>query len=372
MIIVISGYNQRAVVAFLRCLKKNCISDYSIIARDNNDPILFSEYSSHVIYIRKNKELDKEELYPVFKQIVDLDINKTIIVPSTEALNRFLVKNKMEIESLGVCVPLVDENLYVEISDKRSFCDMCKQFNLKIPQTIHLKEYYSQKYVAKPISYISPSGQRHVPIIVDNANEHEEFLSNYNLNEFDIQEYIEGESYYLLYYFARNGVDYSFSQRNLAQQPGGKSIIAAMCSNIHEESIAQEYISMLKSKGFWGFCMIELRKCMNDYIMIEANPRMWGPSQLYVDANIPFIEAFLFDYDFLDCIPSRSVNFDAKYYWSTGVKKDILNDEHCVWLDGGKKIVARNLEVFYKFDMYKRVDTMGIYTIEKDAWEKTK
>ena len=125
MIIIISGYNQRAVIAFLRTLKMNNIEEYAILARDKEDPILQTSYADKVYLIRKHKELNKEELYPIFDELVSKSSGPTVVVPSTEALNRFLVHNKKEIESHGVIVPLVDESLYSEISDKRSFFELC-------------------------------------------------------------------------------------------------------------------------------------------------------------------------------------------------------------------------------------------------------
>ena len=37
--------------------------------------------------------------------------------------------------------------------------------------------------------------------------------------------------------------------------------------------------------------------------MIEANPRFWGPSQLFVDAGFNLFESFLFDYNIIETLP---------------------------------------------------------------------
>lgn len=52
MIIVFSGYNQRAVIAFLRTLENNKLR-YSIIACGEQDTIFKTSYRKAVVYIRK-------------------------------------------------------------------------------------------------------------------------------------------------------------------------------------------------------------------------------------------------------------------------------------------------------------------------------
>jgi hypothetical protein len=38
-------------------------------------------------------------------------------------------------------------------------------------------------------------------------------------------------------------------------------------------------------EGFYGLVMIEVKEYDNQFYMIEANPRLWGPSQLILDAK---------------------------------------------------------------------------------------
>lgn len=67
-IVIFSGYNQRAVIAFLRCLSKNRFEDYVIVAASEDDTILKTSYRNKVFCIRKNKELDKEEILMIKKR----------------------------------------------------------------------------------------------------------------------------------------------------------------------------------------------------------------------------------------------------------------------------------------------------------------
>ena len=58
-IVIFSGFNQRAVVAFLRTLEMRKIDNYFILASCDSDPILNTTYQHKVFKIRKNKNLDK-------------------------------------------------------------------------------------------------------------------------------------------------------------------------------------------------------------------------------------------------------------------------------------------------------------------------
>ena len=107
--------------------------------------------------------------------------------------------------------------------------------------------------------------------------------------------------------------------------------------------------------------MVELRKCEEKYYMIEANPRLWGPSQLFCDAGYNLFEFFLKEYQFIDYIGESSINYQEKYFWSGGVKGSVLDENSCVWLGDGKLKVKEEYQEFRKNDIYKRQDTINIF-----------
>ncbi len=365
MLLIFSGYNQRAVVAFLRCLEKNRIKDYGIVACSSEDPILGTSYLKKVKTIRKKRELDKTEIFSILKEQRKQN-DSVVVVPSTEALDRFLIEYRSELDEIGITIPIVNKKLYEKVSNKIEFYELCKQYRFLVPPVKEIGKEYFGAYVAKPNKYQSMAGEKLNPVLVKSSSEHQEFIDKYNLDDFSIQEFISGESYYLLYYLSKSGKDYAYSQRNCAQQPGGKSMIAAIEASIYHEKISKEYVSMLREIGYFGFIMIELRKSDAGYYMIEANPRLWGPTQLYVDAGIPLIEAFLYDVGAIKKVPkSQDSEKKAFYYWSGGIKNDILTEKNITWLDGGREIVEEFYDSFIKADIYKRNDTMNIYELEK-------
>ena len=120
-IVIFSGFNQRAIIAFLRTLKKNNL-DYAIIAKPENDDIFLTDYKCRVLAIRKLVSLNLEDLIGSIKEVQRKHkADEYIIAPTTEALNRFLLDNKERFNNIGCEIPLVDKNLYELISNKYSF-----------------------------------------------------------------------------------------------------------------------------------------------------------------------------------------------------------------------------------------------------------
>lgn len=371
MIIIFSGYNQRAVIAFIRTLEKNKINRYVIIAASSQDTILQTAYAARVWHIREHKELNLQEICRVIDMVCQKYGEDTcMIAPSTEALNRFLLQHRSTLQEHKCIVPLVDEELYITVSDKDRFCSLCAANNLRVPAQTELKEEFESSFVAKPKQYLSQDGHAYSPVIVQTKMDFDYFGRNYNKDDFFYQEYVEGESFYLLYYFMKTGEVLKFSQVNYAQQPDGKSILIAACASLHNSRISDEYEKLFRDAGYFGFVMVELRKNNDDYYMIEANPRFWGPSQLFCDAGCNFFEMFLYEYGYLEKVPEFKIDYDAKYVWSGGA--DRFPPSACVWYGRGKNIVTLKQEEFLKNDIYKREDTRSLYFKGEIMQEKKK
>lgn len=367
MIVVFSGYNQRAVIAFLRTLEKNTIEPYCIIASGQEDSILKTCYWKKVIYVRKIKRLDLDEVIHALKLAVDMsEKNSVLVAPSTEALNRFLLQYRDIFEQIGCIIPLVDKELYEQVSDKEKFYTLCMENGILVPLKYMKGSVFSKPLIAKPKKYLSACGEIFSPIFLLSEQEYISFMGKYNMDDFDFQEYLDGGiSIYLLFYFSHSGEVYFCPQKNLAQQPGGKSIIAACYDKSYGKTrIAGEYIKLFQKIGFFGLVMVEVRLVNGKYYMIEANPRFWGPSQLFCDMDYNFFEFMLKDYGFIGQICDVPKNEDAVYFWSGGVKTDILEDMDYFLQPGEREVLKTNYPAFAVADIYKKEDTMDIYNIE--------
>ncbi len=56
IVVILSGYNIRAVISFIRTLENYGIK-YAIVAKNKNDQIFLTKYKNNVIFTRKNNEL---------------------------------------------------------------------------------------------------------------------------------------------------------------------------------------------------------------------------------------------------------------------------------------------------------------------------
>lgn len=364
-IIVFSGFNQRAVLAFIRTLS-NLKMQYAIIAKSPDDTMLLSCYGDAVIAIRNTERLLLEDVLRCVKMVKSqMPWDNYVIAPTSEGLNRFLLKNRQIFEKENIIIPLVNEPLYQKISDKYSFSTLCKINNICVPDEYSDLSNLRLPFVAKPKKYFNAYNEILSPILIFTEEEKSSFLNKYEYDDFYYQEYIAGKSFYLLYYFDRAGGIFKFSQENMAQQSNGKSIVAAVSANIHESELSLVYEEMFKSLGFRGFVMIEVRKCCDEYFMIEANPRFWGPSQLFVDAKKNFFEVFLFDYAVID----EYVNFDmenlqkTRYFWYGGMVQMYKEKKELMYYISDV-ITEKELSFWLLQDVYMREDSLAIFKDE--------
>jgi predicted ATP-grasp superfamily ATP-dependent carboligase len=365
-VIVFSGYNQRAVISLVRQMDARK-AKYLIVALTTDDTILKTVYKAKVQYVREDNRLDTGVLKQIFDQIrTNLPNTNFVIAPTTEYLNRFLLDNISFFERHGVKIPLVTKDLYYKLSDKKTFSDLCKNYEIQVPKEFSTLMDAEQvgEYVAKPRKYTSATGRIMTPVIVRSESESSEFKKDYveDMENIYFQEYVGGKSLYLLYYFSKNGRVTKYSQENLIQQPGGKSIIGAIPSVLHGSEESLKYEKMFAEIGYTGLVMVEVKEYKNKYFMIEANPRFWGPSQFLLDSGSKILEEFLLDNG---CIEEPYINLtpnkNAKYYWSGGVKG--VGD--LVFHNYSLEEYKSNIKAWEKWDIYKREDTFKIYYNEK-------
>jgi len=363
-LLIFSGYNVRAVFSFIRTLEKHRLP-YAIIARSQDDPIFRSAYRSKVVVTRSTPELDIERILDLLSAVADqLRGSGYLIASSTEALNRFLLRHRQSIESLGIDIPLTDESTYLAISDKSTFSQLCVDAGIDVPRRFASIDEVTFPCVAKPNHYTGRvSGETLKPVVIETQDELQNFRDNFAAADFFFQEFVEGSSFYFLYYFF--GGEHEplvFSQENLIQQRGGESVLAAISSNIHEGALAKQYQALFLDLGFTGLVMVEVRGTQTAAKMIEANPRFWGPSQLFVDAGVNFFEAFLQDNGFDISIAMVPVQDEpTKYFWDDGVS---FNDDHVgetTFHDYSTFQLTEAYESWDRHNLFKKPDTMELY-----------
>lgn len=364
-ILIFSGYNQRAVVAFLRTLEDKKIK-YGIIASSKKDTIFETIYSKKVFSIRSKKQLILEDFIDNIETCKDkLSTDSYVIAPSTEALNRFLLENREEFEAIKCEIPIVRDGLYELISDKYKFGEICKKNNILTPKECQNIDGIPFPYVAKPKKYFNDNGSVYTPFLISNEKEKRQFLKECEFNDFYFQEFIFGKCLYLLYYFYKDGTIAKLSQNNKVQQPGGKSMIAAETSDFHKNMESAKYEKLFVNLGYFGLVMVELKECEGRCYMIEANPRFWGPSQLFVDAGINLFDAFLFDNQLLKKKPQYPSEIrNKKYFWYGGLIEAQKSGKDLAYHDYSKERFEKEYNSWFRVDVYNRADTRSLFEQE--------
>lgn len=364
-VVVFSGFNLRAVIAFCRRATQLCVP-YYIIAASSTDPIFKTEFRNRVVHTRTTPELCIHKVSQWLDTIcMKQRVGRLLILPSTEYLNRFLLDNKAELARIGHEIPLVDRNLYIQISNKRSFAKTCVDHGLPVPG-----EYKAipntLPFVAKPLRYESTkTGYQIRPWLIDSQRILDRFLRTEDPSDYFYQEFVTGRSIYLLFHVSREGKDVLFSQENLIQQRGGGSIILARKSNCHSKPIAKRYLEMLRKLNFAGVIMIELKKTFDgQYLMIEANPRLWGPFQLVVDNNVPILDQFLKEQGFFVDTSSQQNPETAYYYWSGGLTPSARPLMYHNFSEKEFRDISKTLP---HIDIFNRDDTRELYELELEG-----
>ncbi|WP_168928978.1 ATP-grasp domain-containing protein [Paenibacillus dokdonensis] len=358
--IIISGFNPRAVIALCRVFTEYSLPFY-IIALSPEDPITFSSYQLNIKWIRSDQKLNLDELLKAIGYIKEsLDLDEVIVVPSSEGLNRFLLSYRQLFRNNDIIVPLVTSELYELISDKYSFGELCKSRGLAVPHEYTMNEIHRFPVVAKPRQY-SNSGLALSPVIIYSNTELARFREMYRTEDFYFQEYVDGESYYLLFSFDKEGNSVSFSQKNLIQQGNGKSVVLAESSNIHLEKIGFEYNKLFTDLGYFGVVMVEIKRNSSIDYMIEANPRFWGPLQLVLDCKVPLIENWIKMCGLPIENNLRDISQSGTYLWLYGLTSSLKIKSIMYHTD---ESILENLPLLINNDIYLRKDSYAYFLEE--------
>lgn len=370
-VLIFSGSNDRAVFSFCRLASIYNV-DFFIIANGLDDFIFKSEYKNNVVFTRLKNELITSEVIEVCNKIkTSHKVNDILILPSSEFLNRFLLENRNQLENESIRIPLCSKNLYEKISDKFSFNELCEKHGLNTPKQFDSAPD-TYPFIIKSKTYFNENNLVGIkPQIIYNSKQYDQFFSNNNLNQYYFQEYIDGSCYYLLYYFDKEGNYSVYSQENLIQQSNGGSMILSKSSDIHHQKISKIYASLFVKEKYHGLIMVELKKCKNEFYMIEANPRFWGPSQLIIDSSMDLFDRFMFENNLIEKprIKPEDYKKDVFYFWSGGLVKDLNQSKPSTFYNFDSNMFIKIYNQIIENEIYLKQDTIQCYLSENNYYE---
>lgn len=344
--LIFSGHNQRAVIALVRYLEGHSLR-YYVVASGPDDPIYNTDYSENVVFQRSSKKVCINLFEDILERITG---ENPVYLPTTEFINDFVLENREGIERLGILVKLCEKSVYNKLTSKVESQDiLCVGTNIiKVP--VQSKRNLKAPCVFKPYVNIK-NGVGCYPIICRSDSDLEKLLQEVDVEDYFVQNYVDGASYYLCGYLSESGGFCGYFQKNIAQQEGGKSIVfAESCENpgVDVEAI----VKRLTSVSYYGAVMIEVIESDGAFYYIEMNPRFWGPLQLGIDSYPRFLGGFVFDY--FDCsIDKISGGSDfkvgVKYSWLYGA----ISKKYRLLPQSGNV----ESEMFKLYDIYNRLDT---------------
>lgn len=322
-ILCLSGYNPRAVVTLCRDAAARSWPLY-LAARGAHDPIFRTTHAERVLVTRDTEALTLDALRGWITTLRQQHGHQRVMIaPSCEFLNRFMLRERAALEAAGAVVPLVDEALYARISDKHSFGAMCQAHGLAVPEELP-QAPAGYPFVAKPLRYAGADGRQLKPYLILGPAERARFERDERATDFYFQAFAPGRSLYLLAHLGRDGRIVAGAQENLLQQKDGGSIILARRSDFHHSAEAARYLAMLREEGFHGLIMVELRQDLDSgrCVMIEANPRLWGPMQFALDNGLDLFGGLWRDAFGSEPAPrpaATPAGGGAYYFWSGGL-----------------------------------------------------
>jgi len=367
-LLIISGSNDRAVYAVCRVAVRLNL-EFHIVASGHSDRILLGSYRGRVCYVRESRQLDFDLLAVWVRAARQRSARQDIplvVLPSSEFLNRFLLqlRGSGALKTLGLDLPLVDAALYELLSDKASAVEWAQSMGLKAPKRYQTYSSESLPLVAKPISNLGQDGLVLYPQLIYTKQDLSDFLRHHVSEFYFPQELVGGNSRYLMGYLARDGRAWLHAQRNVAQQPGGKSMLLAFSDDFDRSPTGAKIVDGLRELGFFGLFMVEVKGPRHCPCFIEINPRPWGPLQLCVDTNSGILEAFLGD-----CLhgepdrltPSGAQGRKGRYLWLGGLIETWRKGGRICW--HGRPGARRWLDLLRSLphDIYLRADSWRVF-----------
>jgi len=364
--VIFGGGNHRAVVAFLREIRR-LGADYYIVARTDSDPILRTAYRGNVVFTRATHALDLKSMEESIEKVRAVaGARELVVCPSSEFLNVFLLANRAFFAERGFIIPLVGKDIYELVSNKYSFTGLCKNNGFRVPDELDAAASGSFPFVARPRTNVNAENKSLYPYIISDEADLGAFRAQEKESDFFFQRYVPGESYYLLYYLSQRGTVFLDSQKNLLQQADGKSIVMACSADIHRSPLAGRFADMLRDTGFHGLAMVELRLHDGEFYPIELNPRLWGPSQLTVDSGSGILRAFIMENlsGSLPEAPGPERLRQSRYLWLGGIAQDISGGKKSKWHVDSHGPIAVEVLRNILHDVYLKPDAWLLFARE--------
>lgn len=317
--VLFSGHNDRAVIALCRFLS-DAGQPFYIASSGPEDAIYRTIWGSRVIWQRTSPSLDMT-LMACIRDAVMQQGYVPVLCPTSEYLNRFALEQENSMRSQGWHWMLPRPEVYLALSDKSSSPAVMHSLAGIDPPPLQPAGAWHAPCVLKPVRNIL-QGRVCYPLLCRTSSELQAAMREADAANWFAQAWVEGQSHYLCAYLDRQGGWDAFWQKNLVQQPNGKSIVLAT-TGTNPGLDVEHLMHGLYRMGFRGPFMMEVIEDSRGRLhFIEVNPRFWGPLELCRRAYPVLLQRFV--NDMTDVQGSASCVSEpryAMYAWAFGAQQ---------------------------------------------------
>lgn len=311
--LIFTGTNARAWTVLARYFEHNSVP-YYLVAANKDDAVFDTDFARRVLFTRDEKHLIDDDILAVGQALEESGVGAAFLCPTSEFINSVYFEKPEIFGRAGITLAAADKAIYEKFTNKSS------SYALFDGGEVRIAAEYSQDEIefpciAKPRENFT-GGSILYPQFLMNARDFRDFSERFAAEDYFFEEYLDGESFYLCLYFSKDGRVAKYAQRNLAQQPGGKSIVSAEECGIGTLPVAAEVIRKFEGEGYRGPAMVELYRKGQDWYFIEVNPRFWGPLLLAYSACPDLLALYVKDWLGLDC--TSCPEGPQQYLWYKG------------------------------------------------------
>ena len=342
-----SGSNDRAIFTLANFMFKKSI-EFKIVARNNYDSSIIERFCNNIIYRRDDDNLSIE-LFKKILQSIQSDYSrpvKIIFTPTSEFINLFVLKNREILNIMGLTIDLINEDLYLKLTNKYSSINFFKKIkNLHIP---YIFDHTNKKNISFPC-IIKPKNNLFIdkiyyPYFCNNYKQYQEGINYFKGVDFFVQTMVDNaDSFYLCGFLKKDKQSTLYWQANLIQQINGKSMILAKTFNPNQLllSLQNSIIDLLVENYYFGPFMIEILIKNDNLFFIEMNPRFWGPLELSISSESKLLESYLSEYNlcsfinssnYIDAWYSYAEGFDESSYKSYPITNSFFNNDDDIYI----------------------------------------
>jgi predicted ATP-grasp superfamily ATP-dependent carboligase len=121
---------------------------------------------------------------------------------------------------------------------------------------------------------------------------------------------------------------------------------------------------MFTEINFTGLVMIEIKFFNNQHYIIEANPRLWGPSQLIIDAGMDLFKRFAIENSLISNFDNCNYTNGTYYFWQGGISENNKMNLPLTFYNQSEELLQKNIEELRKNEIFLRQDSINIHILE--------